>query len=119
MPQNRPMTPRSPIVVRAALLAVLFAPVACAAPAGTSGTSATAAAPPPAAAASPAAPDDASVAWADGVCGALTPLTTLGERFSQLDPSDRADVLTLLDATADALRQSRAGLDGVGPSPIS
>jgi hypothetical protein len=120
MPQNRPMTSRSPILARAAVLSVLLAAVGCAGPAGTGGTAAPATPPPAPSAATPSAATagDASVAWADDVCAALTPLATVGQSFSELQPTDRADVVRLLDATGDAVERSRAGLDGVGPSPV-
>jgi hypothetical protein len=63
-------------------------------------------------------PDAGAVAWMDGVCGQLLPITSLGEKISQTDGADADGLNAALTVVGDTLQQAANGLNGVGPSPI-
>jgi hypothetical protein len=68
---------------------------------------------------SEAATDRGAIAWMDGVCTALLPVGSLGEKISTTDGADGAGVTGALTVIGDTLTQAVTGLNGVGPSPIA
>jgi hypothetical protein len=63
-------------------------------------------------------PDASGVAWMDGVCTQLLPLTSLGEKISQTNGTDADGLNAALTVVGDTLQQAATGLGQVGPSPI-
>jgi hypothetical protein len=63
-----------------------------------------------------------TVAWTDGVCGALTGFTDVVTTQPQIDPADPVGavrgVSDYLGSTAEALQRSISALDAVGTSPV-
>jgi hypothetical protein len=68
---------------------------------------------------SEAATDPGAVAWMDGVCTALLPVGSLGQKISTTDGVDDAGLTRVLTVVGDSLSQAVTGLNGVGPSPIA
>jgi hypothetical protein len=69
-----------------------------------------------------AAASEDTVAWTNGVCGALTGFTraaSSGPRIDQADPvASVQGVRSYLGATSDEVQRSLSALSAVGPSPV-
>lgn len=63
-----------------------------------------------------------TVAWTDGVCSALNGFTMAATQAPQIDRTDPAAAVRSVDgylaSTSEALQQSVAALEQVGPSPV-
>jgi hypothetical protein len=68
---------------------------------------------------SEAATDPGAVTWMDGVCTALLPVGSLGEKISATDGADDASLTRVLTVIGDTLGQAVTGLNGIGPSPVA
>ena len=68
---------------------------------------------------SEAATSPEAAAWMDGVCTALLPVGSLGDKISATDGTDDAGLTRALTVIGDAVGEAVNGLNGVGPSPIS
>ncbi|MHA6628277.1 hypothetical protein ACU61A_22795 [Pseudonocardia sichuanensis] len=69
-----------------------------------------------------AAASEDTVAWTNGVCGALAGFTRAASSGPQVDPADPVasvqGVHSYLGSTSEEVQRSLSALDAVGPSPV-